>query len=110
LSSALADATVQRGTCTAPNLAVKVAGVNGIPAGVNAVLVNLTGITPTAATWLSAYADGGALPTSSNLNLAAGTNRAVLALVPVGPDGSIDIYNAAGAVNAAVDVEGYYTN
>ncbi|WP_370078175.1 PKD domain-containing protein [Streptacidiphilus sp. MAP12-16] len=92
------------------HLVVKVAGVNGIPAGVNAVLVNLTGINPTAATYVSAYADGGTLPISSNLNQAAGTFRAVLALVPVGTDGSIDLYNNVGSTNIAADIEGYYTN
>ncbi|MFI5885133.1 hypothetical protein [Streptomyces sp. NPDC051554] len=38
------------------------------------------------------------------LNLATGAN---LALVPVGSDGSIDIYNSSGTVNVVADVEGY---
>ncbi len=90
-------------------LVVKVAGTKGIPAGVTSVLLNLTGADATAATWLSAYADGSPLPFGSNLNLAAGAQRAVLALVPVGSDGSIDIYNATGKVNVVADIEGYYT-
>ncbi|MEY9963354.1 PKD repeat protein [Streptacidiphilus sp. MAP12-16] len=90
-------------------LVVQIAGVKGIPAGVQSVLVNLTGIAPTADTWIGAFADGSALPNSSNLNLGKGTVRAGLALVPVGPDGSIDIYNSAGSVNIAADIEGYYT-
>ncbi|PAZ14614.1 hypothetical protein CLM62_18470 [Streptomyces sp. SA15] len=89
-------------------LSVKVAGSGGVPAGVKAVLVNLTGVKPTTSTWLSAYADGSALPGSSTLNLAAGATRANLALVPVGSDGSIDIYNNSGSVNVVADIEGYY--
>ncbi|MFI6936464.1 PKD domain-containing protein [Streptomyces sp. NPDC050287] len=89
-------------------LSVKVAGAGGVPAGVQAVLVNLTGVKPTTSTWLSAYADGSALPGSSTLNLAADATRANLALVPVGSDGSIDIYNNSGSVNVVADIEGYY--
>ncbi|GAA2498463.1 PKD domain-containing protein [Streptomyces longisporus] len=101
---------VAQGTLGAKSkLNVKVAGSGGIPAGVKAVLVNLTGVKPTTGTWLSAYADGSALPSASNLNLAAGAVRANLALVPVGSDGSIDIYNNSGSVNVVADIEGYYT-
>ncbi|MEU9322600.1 hypothetical protein AB0D91_02115 [Streptomyces canus] len=89
-------------------LSVKVAGTGGVPAGAKAVLVNLTGVKPTTSTWLSAYADGSALPGSSTLNLATGATRANLALVPVGSDGSIDIYNNSGSVNVVADVEGFY--
>jgi PKD repeat protein len=89
-------------------LSVKVAGSGGVPAGVKAVLVNLTGVKPTTSTWLSAYADGSALPGSSALNLAVGATRANLAMVPVGSDGAIDIYNNSGSVNVVADVEGYY--
>ncbi|MEZ0065306.1 PKD repeat protein [Streptacidiphilus sp. MAP12-20] len=87
---------------------VQVAGVHGIPAGVKAVLVNLTGIAPTGSTWLSVYADGPPAPGASNLNLSPGAIQAGLALVPVGSDGAIDVYNASGSVNVAADVEGYY--
>ncbi|MEV8094374.1 PKD domain-containing protein [Kitasatospora sp. NPDC085879] len=87
---------------------VKVAGTNGVPVGAKAVLVNLTGIAPTTGTWLAAYPHGTARPTASNLNLDAGEVRPVLALVPVGEDGSIDLYNAFGTVDVAADIQGYY--
>ncbi|WP_420311004.1 PKD domain-containing protein [Streptomyces sp. YS-B37] len=100
---------VAQGTLGAKSkLSVKVAGHGGVPAGVKAVLVNLTGVKSTTSTWLSAYADGSTLPASSTLNLAIGATRANLALVPVGSDGSIDIYNSSGTVNVVADVEGYY--
>ncbi|MET7733884.1 PKD domain-containing protein [Streptomyces sp. NPDC005402] len=78
-----------------------------VPAGATAVLVNLTGVAPTAATHLTAYGDG-TLPTVSNDNLTAGRTRPVLAVVPVGADGSIRIHNALGSVGVVADLEGYY--
>ncbi|MFF7171870.1 PKD domain-containing protein [Streptomyces pseudovenezuelae] len=78
-----------------------------VPAGASAVLVNLTGVAPTAATHLTAYGDG-TLPTVSNDNLTAGRTRPVLAVVPVGADGSIRIHNALGSVGVVADLEGYY--
>ncbi|WP_328781499.1 PKD domain-containing protein [Streptomyces canus] len=88
-------------------LTVKVAGVDGIPADAGAVLVNLTGVAPTTATHLTAYGDG-SLPNISNENLAAGETRPVLAVLPVGADGCIRLYNAQGTVNVVADLEGYY--
>ena len=88
-------------------LTVKVAGVGGVPAGASAVLVNLTGVTPTANTHLTAYGDG-TLPTVSNDNLTAGQTRPVLAVVPVGADGSIRIHNALGSLDVLADLEGYF--
>ncbi|MEW1644212.1 hypothetical protein [Streptomyces sp. NPDC091219] len=88
-------------------LAVKVTGVDGVPANATAVLVNLTGVAPTTATHLTAYGDG-SLPNVSNANLAAGETRPVLAVIPVGADGYIRINNAQGAVNVIADLEGYY--
>ena len=88
-------------------LTVKVAGVDGVPAGASAVLVNLTGVTPTVNTHLTAYGDG-SLPNVSNDNLTAGQTRPVLAVVPVGADGSIRIHNALGSVDVVADLEGYF--
>ena len=88
-------------------LTVKVAGVDGVPAGASAVLVNLTGVTPTANTHLTAYGDG-SLPNASNDNLTAGQTRPILAVVPVGADGSIRIHNALGSVDVIADLEGYF--
>ncbi len=87
-------------------LTVKVAGVDGVPADAGAVLVNLTGVAPTAATHLTAYGDG-SVPNVYNDSLAAGETRPVLAVLPVGADGCIRINNAQGAVNVIADLEGY---
>ncbi|MEU3339195.1 PKD domain-containing protein [Streptomyces sp. NPDC006668] len=102
-------------TRTGLGASAKPLGANGtltvkltkVPAGATAVLVNLTGVAPTAATHLTAYGDG-ALPNVSNDNLTAGQSRPVLAVVPVGADGSIRIHNALGSVDVVADLEGYY--
>ncbi|MER6077579.1 hypothetical protein [Streptomyces sp. NPDC001833] len=88
-------------------LTVKVAGVHGVPATASAVLVNLTGVTPTATTHLTAYGDG-SLPGVSNDSLTAGGTRPVLAVIPVAADGTVHIHNAAGSVNVLADLEGYF--
>jgi hypothetical protein len=87
-------------------LTVKVAGVDGVSADATAVLVNLTGVTPTTATHLTAYG-AGSLPNVSNDNLSAGETRPVLAVVPVDANGYVHIHNANGSVNVVADLEGY---
>ena len=96
----------------APNgsLSVNVTGAGGLPdAGIGAVVVNLTVATPTAAGYLTAYADELARPGTSDLNYAKGQTVANLAVVPVGADGKIKITNnSGGSVQLIADVVGYY--
>jgi hypothetical protein len=84
-----------------------VAGRAGVPAGVAAVVVNLTGTEGSSDTYLTAFASGGERPTASNLNVARGRTVANVALVPVGSDGRIVIYNNAGAQHLVADLLGY---
>ena len=87
---------------------VQVTGSSGVPATASAVVVNLTGITPSAAAHLTGWASGAAKPATSNLNLPAGVTRANLAVVPVGTDGRIRLQLSSGTAHAAVDVVGYF--
>ncbi len=91
-------------------LKLKVAGVHGLPQHVTAVLVNLTAAGPTAAGYLTAYADGSPRPATSTLDFAQGQTVPNLTLVRVGGDGCIDIYNNAGRTDVFADVQGYYVN
>ena len=87
---------------------VKVGGVDGVPADATAVPLNLTAVGATAPTYLTAWPDGTTRPNTSNLNpknAAAATN---FDMVSIGADGYIDLYNAAGSVNALADIAGYY--
>jgi hypothetical protein len=85
-------------------------GAAGVPAsGVSAVVVNLTVTRPTASSHLTVYPGGQPLPSTSSLNFLAGETRANRAIMPVGPDGTVSIYNHAGSSHVVVDVNGWYT-
>jgi hypothetical protein len=76
------------------------------------VVLNVTGVNDLAAslpTFLSVYPDdlGGAAPSTSNLNLSRGQIKPNMAIVPVGADGKVRIYNNSGATHVVVDVAGY---
>jgi hypothetical protein len=86
-----------------------VTGTAGVPStGVTAVVLNLTGTGPTAATYLTAYPDDGARPLASSLNLPAGATVPNLVTVRVPPTGIVDVFNAAGSTHVLADVVGYY--
>lgn len=87
-------------------LTLPVRGAAGVPATATSVVVNLTGVTPTAATFLRVTPNGGG--GSSTLNLAAGVTRANLAVAAVGSDGAIRIGNLAGDTHVLVDVLGWF--
>jgi outer membrane protein assembly factor BamB len=96
----------------APNstLALQVTGRAGVPTtGVSAVVLNVTVTSPATPGWVSAYPDGSARPSTSNLNFSAGQTVPNLVIVPVGSNGSIDLYNGSnGTVNLLADITGYY--
>jgi hypothetical protein len=81
------------------------------PSPARYVLINLTGVDATApGAFLTAYADGTTRPTASNLNLIVGLAVPDLALVPVGSDGCIRIYNSSGTTDVVADLEGFYND
>jgi len=94
----------------AKSIALRVTGQDGVPAtGVTAVVLNLTATGPTASGWVVAYPDGQPRPAQgSSVNFTKGETIANLVIVPVGRDGKIDLYNAAGSVNLAADLSGYF--
>ncbi|WP_212530896.1 hypothetical protein [Actinospica durhamensis] len=89
---------------------------NPIPAGVTAVALNVTAVSPRANGYLSVYGNedqaGTVLtrPGTSNLNFQADQNVANLVLVPVGKDGTVDFYNSSkGSTQIVADIEGFFT-
>lgn len=86
-----------------------VLGKAGVPqAGVAAVMVNVTVLNATYNTgYLTLYPSGVSRPTASNINYEVSNPIANGALVRVGSNGSISIYNYAGTVDVVVDVEGW---
>ncbi|MFD6225795.1 hypothetical protein ACFWFZ_02750 [Streptomyces sp. NPDC060232] len=89
---------------------VKVAGNNGIPADVAAVVLNVTVTNTKTAGHVRAYADGTERPTTSNVNYAAGDSVPNLVVVPVGKNGYVNLYNSGEqGVDLIADVTGYFT-
>jgi len=94
-----------------PNSGVSVTDtyVDGVRVNATALLVNLTGIAPSATTWLAGVGTyTGVRPTTSDLDLTRGETRPILAVLPAGSDGLSFVYNAAGKVNLLVDLDGYF--
>jgi hypothetical protein len=88
-------------------------GAGDLPAsGITAVSVNLTVTDTTEAGYLVVYPDGTAVPDTSNVNWQSATTKAANAIIPVGADGKIDVYNRSGdggVTNVVMDVTGYFT-
>jgi hypothetical protein len=86
-----------------------VEGRGGVPtAGVDAVAVNVTVVSPTASNFLTVYPSGTARPGTSNINFVAGQTIPNMAIVRVGTDGTISIYNEEGATQVIIDVVGWF--
>ena len=94
---------------------VRFAGNAGIPKGVAAVVLNVTVTEPTAAGFITVYADGDIpMPTSeintSNVNFVKGQTVPNQVIARVGTDGVVDFLNhSAGSTDLVVDVAGYFT-
>ena len=90
---------------------LRVTGTAGVPTDATAVVLNVTGVTPSTATDLRVYPTPVVLspvPNVSNLNLAGGVTRANLVTVPVGNNGRVRLRNNAGSVAMVADLAGYY--
>lgn len=85
-----------------------VAGVAGVPDPVDAVVLNVTAVAPTKATFVSVYPGDVSTPTVSNINLPAGAVVPNLVTVKVDAAGDVKLYNSAGSVHLLADVTGYY--
>jgi peptidoglycan hydrolase-like protein with peptidoglycan-binding domain len=108
------DSRAGVGTAAAPlgsgeTRALAVAGQAGVPADAVAVAVNVTVTQPTAASYLTVWPAGAAMPTASNVNFVAGQTVANMVTVGLGTGGQIDLFNFAGNADVVVDVTGWYT-
>lgn len=76
-------------------------------------LVNISAVNREAGstnTFMSALPEpvgNGEVPDTANINVPGGVVRSALAIVPVGPDGSIHVFNRAGVTHLTVDLMGY---
>ena len=83
---------------------------NGVPfGGADALVFNVTAIDHTGAdSFLTVYPTGYPRPLASNLNFVSGETVPNLVVVRMGSNGRVSIYNNAGAVHVAADVQGYF--
>ncbi|AUG78131.1 N-acetylmuramoyl-L-alanine amidase [Kitasatospora sp. MMS16-BH015] len=89
---------------------VRIGGNGGIPTGVTAAVLNLTVTRPTAPGYLTAFPAGHTRPATSNVNFVPGQTVPGLAIVPVGEDGYVELYNGSeGTVDVVADISGYFT-
>jgi hypothetical protein len=97
-------------------LTLPIRGANGLvpnSSNVTGVMVNITAVNDApgnAATFISATPEPtptGVEPATSVTNVNAGQVKANMAIVPVGADGNIRLYNSRGATHLIVDVLGY---
>ena len=89
----------------------QVTGVGGVPTtGVTAVLIDITAVTTTAATYLTVFPEG--TPRNTNLSMVnAGANQIIsnTAVVNVPASGKLSVHSNGGGTHIVIDVEGYYT-
>jgi hypothetical protein len=92
-------------------LSFQVSGRGGVPSsGAGGVVLNLTETSATAAGFVTAWPSDAGQPLASSLNFVAGETVPNLVELPLGPSGSVSLYNSfGGTIDAIADVVGYYT-
>jgi iron transport multicopper oxidase len=86
--------------------AIAISG-KGLPSSFDAVLVNITAVTPSGAGFLTVFPCGTTRPNASNLNYTTGTNVAGLVQTKVGTQSRICVFSS-NRTHLLVDVEGFF--
>jgi hypothetical protein len=73
-----------------------------------AVVLDVTATHATAGSYVTAYAPGSKVPTTYDLNFAAGETRSATIVVPVDSKSRVSLYNHAGSVDLSASMEGFY--
>ena len=88
-------------------LTVAIAGIDGVPVDAASVQLNVVASGDKRASNLVVYAAGGTRPSTVTEYINAHQSVASGALVTLGVNGDLSIYNKAGTAKVEVDVEGY---
>ena len=97
-----------------PGTSSFVPGLNLVPVGATAVVLNVTEADATASSYLTAWATGFAQPLASDLNFLSTSgpvaNRVIVPLNAVigGLGPTVSIYNWAGSTDVVADLDGYF--
>jgi hypothetical protein len=90
-------------------LTLAIGGVGSVPSTATAVALNITVTDAKGHGFITAYEAGASVPISSNVNFGAGQTVANMALVPIGTNGDIELYNGGtGSVDLVADESGYF--
>jgi hypothetical protein len=83
-------------------------GSCSIPANGIAYSLNFTVVGPSTGGWIQVGPGGAPVPFVSTLNFAAGETVANAAIVPAGPDGTINVLAAVADLHLIIDINGYF--
>lgn len=88
----------------------QVTGAGGVPEfGVTVVALNVAITGATQGSYWTVFPSGKTPPLAANLNFAPGQTTGNQALVQVGANGKVSVYNVLGDVHVIVDVLGWYS-
>jgi hypothetical protein len=93
---------------TTNTLTVTGAG-HDVPAGADAVVLNVTATDPSTSSFLTVYPGGSTAPTTSNLNFVAGQSIPNLVVVKLPSSGQVAFTVGAGSVDVIADLVGYFS-
>jgi hypothetical protein len=88
----------------------QITGNGGVPLGATSVALNVTAITPSGVGNLRVYPDGGAVPTTSNVNYIVGQDKSAFVVVKLPANGKIAVYSDGGSADVAIDAFASYTD
>jgi hypothetical protein len=86
---------------------VQIGGQQGVPKGVSAVVLNVTGVDSTDESFVTVYPCDSDRPEVSNLNPHPASAQPNLVTTPVAADGTVCVY-ALQDVDVVIDVSGFY--
>src|SRR5229473_177040 len=106
--SGFANAGLTLGPGGSVSLVVAPNAAATVPATATAVVMNVTVVNTTAASFLTVYPTGGSVPFASNLNWVAGYVVPNLVTVQPGTGGSVTFFNKFGNTDVIADISGYF--
>ena len=90
-------------------VSLQVTGRGGVPdTGVGAVVLNITSTGATSPSFITVWPDGESRPDASTLNAEPGQDTPNLAIVKVGANGRVNLYNDRGTGDLVADVMGWF--
>jgi hypothetical protein len=94
---------------TSTTRAVTMAGVNNVPAGATALVLNVTAVGATLDGFVTVFPSPQAVPGVSTIQTVGGAGPTPnLVVVPVGVDKRVAFFNRRGSTHLVVDILGYY--